>query len=202
MRRPAHAAAAVALAALLGAGTAARADALPPRQRALLLLRILVYDRNLATRAPGDVLVAIVYRPGDPGSEAERDALLDAFESVAGDVVVAGRRVRATALAWRGASDLESRLAELRPAAAFVTAALAKDAGEVARATRRRATLSAAGSREMVEAGIAIGVVNLGRRAGLVVNVAAAREEGADLDAALLALAEVIPPPAGAPGGR
>jgi hypothetical protein len=185
---------ATALVALLAGGAAAGAEPLPPRQRALLLLRVLVYDRNLPVRAPGDAVVAIVFRAGDAGSEAERDALLGAFESVAGDVVVAGRAVRAVAVPWRGAADLEARLGELRAAAAFVTGALAHDAGEVVRATRRRSTLSAAGSREMVEAGIAIGLVNLGRRAGLVVNVAAAKDEGADLDAALLALAEVLAP--------
>ena len=190
MRR---AALATALLALLLAPHARGVEPLPARQRALLLLRVLVYDRNLATRVPGEMMVAVVFRPGHVGSEAERDAMLAAFEAVAGDVVAAGRPVRAVAVPWRGAADLEARLARIRPAAAYVGASLAREAPDVAAATRRRDVLSVTGSREAVEGGVAVGLVNLGTRAGLVVNPEAARAEGADLDAALLALAEVVP---------
>ena len=70
--------------------------------------------------------------------------------------------------------------------------ALSGEAAAISAATRSRTVLSFAPSREMVEAGLALGLVNRGIRAGLVVNLAAAREEGADLDAGLLAVAEVV----------
>ena len=40
-------------------------------------------------------------------------------------------------------------------------------------------------------AGLAVGFVNRGQRTGMIVNVAAARAEGADLDSAFLAVAEI-----------
>lgn len=58
--------------------------------------------------------------------------------------------------------------------------------------TRHRGVLTADGSKAMVEAGIAIGIVSRGARAGVIVSLPSARQEGAELDAALLAVAEVI----------
>jgi hypothetical protein len=52
--------------------------------------------------------------------------------------------------------------------------------------------MAVAGDRALAEAGIAVALVNRGRRAGVVVNLAAAREEGLALDASLLALADIV----------
>ena len=170
----------------------ARADDLPARNQALLLLRVLAYDRNLAQRASGAVTVAVVFRPGDRGSEDRRAALLAAFEEVAHDVVVAGLPVKVEAIPYRDAADFESRLEATRPALAYVDPALQKAVPEIVVASRRRGVLTADGSRGLVEAGLSVAVVAQAGRAGLVVNLKASRQEGADLDAALLAVSEVI----------
>lgn len=165
---------------------------LPARQRTLLLLRVLAYDRNLPVRAPEEVVVAVLFRPGDRGSEQERDAVLDALTRLADEVVAQGRGIRGIAVPWSGAPDLDARLGVLRPAALWVPGPLAPQAPEIARVTAARKVLSAAGSRAAVEAGLAVGIVPGPQRAIIVVNPAAARAEGADLDAALLGVAEVI----------
>jgi hypothetical protein len=69
-----------ALLLVLAAAPAAGAGEISPRQRALLLLRVLVYDRALAQRAGGEVKVAVVFRP--EGDAAEREALLATFEEL------------------------------------------------------------------------------------------------------------------------
>jgi len=168
------------------------AEELPARNQALLLLRVLAYDRNLAQRSNGAVTVAVVFRPGDRGSEERRAALLAAFEEVARDVVVAGLPVRVEAIPFRDAADFEGRLEAARPALAYVDPTLLKAVPEIVQATRRRGVLSADGSRNLVEAGLAIAVVAQAGRAGVVVNLKASRLEGADLDAALLAVSEVV----------
>lgn len=196
----------VALALALGAALAPSARAaeaalarsagaeapLPARNRALLLLRVLLYDRNLDRRGGAAAEVAVAYRPGDPASEADRDALLAAFAEVSRDVVAGGRPVSARAVAFRGEADLAVRLAESRPLAVYVCEGLLGSAEEIARVTRRERVLSGGGSRALAEAGISVALVGRGARAAVVVNLPAARAEGAELDAALLALAEVI----------
>ncbi len=187
-----RAALALSLVALAAAGPA-RAQDLTPRKQALLLLRVLAYDRNLRHRAGSAVRVAVVFRPGDRESEERRDAMVASFEEVAREVVAAGLPIQVTAIPFLGSADLEARLAASHATAAYVCQRLLPAVPEIARATRRRGVLSAAASRELVAAGLAVGVVNRGPRAGVMVNLRAAKEEGASLDAALLAIAEVIP---------
>lgn len=170
----------------------ARAQAVPVHQRTLLVLRVLVYDRNLQVRAPLEVRVAVLFRPGDAGSERERDEVLAALASLADEVVAAGRPIRGEAVPYTSPGELDERLAALRPAAAWVGAALAADAAAIARVTSARKVLSAAGVRAAVEAGLAVGIVPGPKRAAVLVNVAAARGEGANLDAALLGIAEIV----------
>lgn len=169
------------------------ADDFTPRKQALLLLRVLVYDRNLRSRAGGEVRVAVVFRAGNQGSEAQRDELVAALEEVSREVIAAGLPVKVLAVPYHDAADFEARLGRAAPACAFVCAWLEPMVKDVSRATQRHAVLSMSGSKEMVEGGLAIGLVNRGQRAGVVVNLRAARSEGADLDAALLGIAEVIP---------
>jgi len=181
------------LAALVAVGSVARAEDLTPRKQALLLLRVLVYDRNLKLRARDAVRVAIAFRAGDRRSEAERDEFVAAFEAVAREVVAAGLPIEVAAVPYHDAADFEARLRAMAPTGLYVCARLDQSVKEIARISRSNAVLSAAGSKEMVEAGLAIGLVNRGLRAGVVVNLSGARGEGADLDAALLGIAEVIP---------
>jgi hypothetical protein len=181
------------LAALVAAGGVARGEDLTPRKQALLLLRVLVYDRNLKVRARDAVRVVVAFRAGDRRSEAERDEFVAAFEAVSREVVAAGLPIEVAAVPYHDAADFEVRLRAAAPTGLYVCARLDQAVKEIARISRRNAVLSAAGSKEMVEAGLAIGLVNRGLRASVVVNLSGARGEGADLDAALLGIAEVIP---------
>jgi hypothetical protein len=183
--------AALLLAAAPGPGRAEGGD-LPARNQALLLLRVLAYDRNLKARAGAAVRVLVVYRAGDRASEDRRDAVRSAFESVAGEVVVAGLPVKVSALAYEGPALLAAAL-EAEPAAlAYVDPALGRAVPELAAVTRGKGVLTATGARALVEAGLSVGVVALTGRAGVVVNLRASRLEGADLDAALLAVSDVL----------
>ncbi len=183
------------VAATLAAGPgpgAPETAALPVRQRTLLMLRVLVYDRNLASRAPRDVVVGVLFRPGDPDSERERDDVLEALGQLADEVVANGRPIRGVAVSYTTPAELAEQLKALHPAAAWVCTTLAPQAPEIARVTQARKVLSVVGVRAAVEAGLAVGIVPGQRRAAIVVNAAAAKAEGADLDAALLGIAEIV----------
>ena len=171
---------------------AAAAEDLPPRNQALLLLRVLAYDRNLLQRAHAAVIVVVIYRPGDKASEDRRTSLVAAFEDVSRDVVVAGLPVRVESVPYRDAADLEARLDALHPALSYVDSALVRAVPDIVQVTRRRGVLTADGSRSLVEAGLSIGVVAASGRAHLIVGLKASRQEGADLDAALLAVSDVL----------
>lgn len=194
MRRRATVLPAVLAAAALLVTGRARADELPSRHHALLLLRVLAYDRHLVQRSGAAVTVLLLSQAGDRVSEVRTEALRQALERVATEVVVAALPVKVRALPYRDAAALEASLASLRPALVCLDGALAPAVPDIVRVTRRRGVFSAGVSRAMVEAGASVAVAASGGRAVLTINPAAARAEGADLDASLLALAQIVMP--------
>jgi len=178
------------------------AEGLSARQRALVLLRVLAYDRALRARAGAEVRVAVAFRPGHAASERERDEFLGAFSELDARAVVAGLPVRAEAIALPEGADLAARLSAPRAAALYACVGLEERARDIAAAARERQVLTVAGARGPVEQGLAVGLVDRGDRAGLVVNTRAAAEQGSDLDSALLSVAERVDPGGGAAAPR
>ena len=179
------------LAALLAVGTAsAGATPIPADKQALILLRSLAYDRNLPARAGDAVRIAALYRAGDAASEAAASDLVAAI-SKASPVSVAGRPVRVVSLPYN-ADTLERDLGDAPTAALYLCGGLGGVAGPVMATTRKLAILSFTSEEEMVRGGLSIGLVRRGERAAILVNLVAARAEGADLSAELLRLAEVV----------
>jgi hypothetical protein len=170
-----------------------RADGrLPARNQALLLLRVLAYDRRVAA-APGEALtVAVVSPDDDPEARAEQVAIVRELEDAARGFLVSGRRVRVVAVPWRDAEALEATLRQERAAALYVVAALAAKVPAISAATRAASVLTFAGARGLVDDGLAVGLVVRAERAGVLVNLPAARAEGASLDSSLLSVAEVV----------
>jgi hypothetical protein len=170
-------------------GRDARSAGIPADKQALILLRVLAYDRNLAGRAGDTVRIAVLYRPGHGASERAAAELVAA--AGAAERSVAGRPVRLISLPF-SADTVERDLERTGASATFVCQGLEGDVARVAQATQRRAILSISSEENMVHSGLSIGVVRRGERAAILVNLVAARAEQADLSAELLRLAEVV----------
>ena len=182
---------AIALALGLGAPEALAAE-LPAASQALLLLRVMAYDRNLPARVGESVVMGVAFKKGDRASEAAGAEFVKALTALAGTAVVAGRAISVRSLPIVNAADLEAAFSSGRPAAVFICPGLEPETAAIAGVTREHSVLSATGTREAVEAGLAIGLLSLSGRAGLLVNLNQARLEGADLDSAMLKMAEVL----------
>jgi hypothetical protein len=183
MSRRAIAAAVVSICAVAPAPALAQVGA---GNEALLLLRVLAYDRNITKRAGKVVTVAVVYKPGDGESEQVRGQIANALTEAANKVTVAGLPVRVVSLGVT--ANLESDLAPMRAAAAYVCPGLGDQVANISRVTRARSILSFAGTEKYVTSGLSIGLV---RKAAILVNLPSSKAEGAALDAALLRVAEV-----------
>ncbi len=104
---------------------------------------------------------------------------------------MSGLPVQVKEVPFRSAAELEAQLDALHPALIEVDAALASALPGLLRLSRHRG-ISTSGTRAMAQDGAAFGVTVTSGRAAVTVNLAGARAEGADLDAALLAVCEVI----------
>jgi hypothetical protein len=179
-------------AALFFGHAGAHAAELPADKQALLLLRVLAYDRTIVHHAAGALVVAVVHRANDEDSAARIDAVRAALTDLARTTTVAGFRVNIISLAYTSAADLDARLMAEHVVAMLLAADLDPFASEISAISRRRSILSATGGRELVKKGMCVGLVLREQHPGLIVNLTACRGEDVSFDSELLSLAEVI----------
>ncbi|WP_257458629.1 YfiR family protein [Archangium lipolyticum] len=180
------------LLALLTSQTA-RAEGLPSTLRASLMVRILAYDRRMGTLPP-PLTVVVLHLAGNEGSERTAREFTRALETASRGRSILGRPVRILRIGFRNPSQLQAELTEARAAALYACEGLEAYTDRIARVTRHLSVLSFTGSRAQVDEGLAIGLSRQGDSPIILVHLSAAREEGADLDAGLLSLSQLVNP--------
>jgi hypothetical protein len=161
-------------------------------QQAVLLLKILKFDRALEKRA-GDsdtATIAVIYLENDPDSEAVRAEIQTTLEA-ATHTVKLPVPVKIVRIPY-SASRIEKDLAAANPVAAYVAPGLEAQTAALSQATRKQGALTFSSDEPSVRAGLSVGLVVRRDRPALLVNLPAAKAEGADLSSDLLRLAEVI----------
>jgi YfiR/HmsC-like len=182
----------LAILVLAGPGPAWSDDVeLPPRSEALVLLRVLSYDRNLAARSGSSVTIAVAWQTGD---EAVRDDLLESLRHAASEFRVAGLPVRSVPVRWEK-THFDKELADTGATVVLVVGSLGQQAKELVSTFHALRLLSASSSLASVEAGIAIGLSMREGRAAVFINGTAAREAGADFDSMLFTVARLVGAP-------
>jgi hypothetical protein len=156
-------------------------------RRALVMLRVLAYDKQLAQRVGDEVRIVVAYT-GDEDGLAEGARWTGAFAkatklTVNGrPVVVVGHRVDSA----EGLARVLDRSAAVL-ACDGVTRTLAL--GTLAKLTRGHHVLSMSTRESDVAAGLSVAIVSGKQRDEIVVNAGAAQAEGVKFDAGLLQLA-------------
>ena len=171
-------------------GNEASQDQIPAPYQALLMLRVLTYNRAFAAADRKDATAAVLVPTGGGPDQAEASQMIEAIGVIARKTRVLGRSLKVARVAFT--KDGLASLRELRPDILYVGHAFGGSVPEIARVTRAASVLTFTPSRRAVEAGLAIGLVRRPPAAALLVNLEAARAEGADLDRQLLDLAELV----------
>jgi TonB family protein len=157
-----------------------------------LLLRVLAYDRQLPSRqSGGTILVGVAFAPGDAASAKEKAAVLAALGELK-SVRIAGFALDFAAVPYSGPGSIQAALGGRRAAALYVCGGLAAAAGEIAGAAARDKIATMSGSEALTRGGLAFAAFAEGGSGRMIVNLLAAREQGLDLDAAVLKLAIVV----------
>lgn len=174
----------------MAAVTALGSTEVPPELSAVLLLKVLNYDRSVALRSPAVVTLGVLKSPADTDAYCTR--MLAALQDSARKVTVAGKSVRVVSLVFASLGDLDAQLAREQVVGLYVCSQLDNQVSVLSSITRRRRILSIGGSDAAVRNGLGVAIVSRDQKPAIVVNLAAARAEGADLDAALLRVSEVL----------
>ncbi len=162
----------------------------PADNQALLVLRILAFDRRLADRAANEVRIAVLFKLGSGESERCQIEIERAIGEASKKQTVARLNVRAEPLAV--SAGLAGDLRRLKASAAYVCPGLDDQTEAIAKATRGVGALTFSGVEDYARGGLSVALVKRDPRVSIVVNLPASRAEGADLDAGLLKVAEVI----------
>ena len=177
---------------LLGPTRPVRAQEVTAVQRSLVALRVLAYDRNLKARAGEALTIAIVHRPDRKESVQAASEANAALTGIAQKSRVAGLPLKVVSIASADAAVVDERIQAVHAAALLVCPDMAEAVAPISAMARKRGVLTLTWVEAFVRAGLSVGVLDRGGKPSLVINLPAARGEGADLDAAVLRLAEVI----------
>jgi hypothetical protein len=176
---------------MIALATASAAADVDDDRRALVMLRILAYDKQLSHRVGDQVKVVVAYAADDDGI-AEGTRWTSAFVK-ASRIKVNGRPVIVVPYKVESADGLSGALE--RSAALVTCDGLSRKltVSTIAKLTRGRHVLSFSTREADVAAGLAVGIAIVeGKRDEIVVNLAAAQAEGVKFDAGLLQLAREV----------
>ncbi len=163
----------------------------PADNQALLVLRILAFDRKLAQRATGAVRIAVIFKEGSSDSESCKSDIEKALKTAGAKTSVSGMKVEVTTLR-HNAGSFEADLTRSDSAAAYLCPGLDDALPAISKSSRATKVLTFSGVESFITSGASVGLVRRASKVGILVNLAASRAEGADLDSNLLQMAEVI----------
>jgi hypothetical protein len=175
----------------LPAGAAAQDVAVPVEVQVPLFLKILTFDRNLLRQRHGELVVGILYQSRYRTSADVADAVRHAVEGSA-ERPAGVARLRAVELDLDRIPDLEQALRQDSVSVLYVSPLRAVELDRVTTVTRPGRITSLTAVPSYVEDGVAVGLDLQGDRPRIVVNLGAAKAEGADFGAQLLKLARVV----------
>jgi hypothetical protein len=165
--------------------------AVPVEVQIPLLVKILGFDRKLAARSDNELVLGILFQGKYRTSANVADEVKDAVRRLPAGAM-GGRRIRAVAIDLDDATGLDAALSQHRIAVLYVSPLRAADIRALTAICRASQVTSVTGVPAYVETGISIGIGIKGERPEIVINLAASRAEGADLNAQLLKLARIV----------
>jgi hypothetical protein len=165
--------------------------ALPVESQVPLLLKILSFDRNLESRAGGEIVIGVMHQTRFRRSLEARRAFEQAL-ALGGRAEVKNIPVRAVPLCADDGSDWAARARNEAVDAVYLAPMRAMDLRGILSECRAQRWITCTGVPEYVDAGCAIGVGLQDDRAQVLVNRSSAGAEGMDLSSQLLKLARII----------
>lgn len=168
-----------------------RAGADVADKQALVVLRVLAYDRLLARRSGDAVVIGVVRDDGDTASRRAARDMARSLRASSKGLTVAGKSIKVVEIA---AGELfPDRLRDLDVTAAVVVPGLDDEIADVASAAAAQPCLTF-GPSGYVGRGVAVGLGTDDdrRRIKISIDLPAARAQGARLSAELLRIAHVV----------
>src|SRR5262249_41307198 len=159
--------------------------ALPGARQASLLTRALAYSRELRDRAGPSVVVGVVYRSGNVGSEAMSNDLYHGFQTLT-SYAVRGLPFSTMRFPYESNAQLREIIRTEGIDALYVCTGLDTEVDGIAGVTRDMKIISMGGREEYVTRLLSIGVFVVDNKPAVLLNIKASEAEGAAFSSDLL----------------
>lgn len=178
----------IAWAALLPSGARAEDG---EQKSAPIMARAVAYDYNLKARAGAELVIGVLYKPGDASSEVAADRWVAAFSKLSG-VKLQGLPLTTKKLAFTGGAQLSSDGQAQGLDVVLLAEGLDGEAGTIGRVAQERQWLTIGTRERHARQGLALAVFNEGGRNVISVNLPACEKQGVNFASDLLRLARVL----------
>ncbi|MCI0572239.1 MAG: YfiR family protein [Myxococcaceae bacterium] len=174
-----------------GQGPARNQAQVPVDRQALVMLRVLAYDRNLPKRASGALTIAVVAGQ-TPESKNAQAAMVAALGEIAKESKVLGLPVKAVGVDASGPEPLEARLKAAGASVVYICQGVSTDeVRAITEAARRGSVLTFSGNEAHIDLGVGVAFVRRSARVVIVINRPVVSQAGAELAPELLQVAEI-----------
>jgi hypothetical protein len=180
----------IAFTALLSAAALAQEMPVPVNLQHALLMKVLAFDRNLISNVDGDIVIGIVHQRRFRASLNATNEFVTASENIPSKI--RNLTVRYHLIDISNATDIKQEIVKHRLNVLYVAPLRAVDIEKISSVAQTQHILTLTGVLEYVEAGLAVGIGLKGEKPEIVINLTAARAEGADFTAQLLGISRVI----------
>jgi hypothetical protein len=164
---------------------------LPIEVQIPLLIKTATFDRRRQAEPGSRIVVAILYQGRFRASKDNASAVREALSGLPASVL-GGFSLSVVSIDLDKTADPTDLLRRSHAAVAYVCELRALDPNTIMHVPRELGILSVTGVPRYVEEGLSVGADLRGNRAQLVINLTAARAEGADLPAQVLKLARIV----------
>lgn len=155
-------------------------------------LKVLTFDRLLPRHDAVNVTIAVLFQEDFALSVETRNEFARACKAY-NNLQVANIPLCIVYIKWQGFADLEAALLDGGEICAlYVTPLRGVSIPKVRNMCRRHQVTTLTGVPEYVQAGLAVGIGMASERPKILINLAAARAEGADFSSQLLKLSTVM----------
>ena len=165
--------------------------AVPVEVQVPLFLKILTYERNLEKRAGPEIVIGIIHQRKFRKSLVTRDQFISAVKKLPAPKI-GNIPFSCVPIDLSDEVDLNKIISKEKIDLLYIAPLRATGLEPITAASRALQLTTLTGVPEYVESGLALGIGTRGGRPQILVNLSAAKAEGADFNSQLLKMARII----------
>jgi hypothetical protein len=164
---------------------------IPVENQVSLFVKILNYDRQIKLNISNCVNIGILYQNKFRISSIAKDEFIK-YLMLNSENNIDGKPFNCIPIEYNSLDNLESIFKEKKLNVLYVTPMRSVDLGKIIQICRQKKVISISGVPDYIKEGLSVGLDVEGESPKIMINIYAAKSEGADFKSQLLKLSEII----------